>query len=237
MKFQNYKMNIPIYVVNYKNPERRQRMSHRFSSLGLYCIFTPEVHKTDPRLKSHRINDLRTASIMLQHLDSIRHFYENTMEDHCIVCEDDIHISKNFVKHLPEILKTFKTLDLDVLMLGYLLYYKITDSHLHRHYFPLLGNTENYNIHGYPDDIWGAQMYLISRKYAKHLLETYTPLYAVLYEDIPYNPDWIITKKGKRGLLNPMIAVEEGVNLSDNWGQNDFHKRCFECNYDSSLFV
>jgi hypothetical protein len=81
-------------------------------------------------------------------------------------------------------------------------------------------------------------MYLISRNYAEFLLNKFTPQFA--FENIGsinYNPDWIITKNGKRALINPMIAVEEGVNLSDHAGQIYFHKSCCECNYDPDVYI
>jgi hypothetical protein len=81
-------------------------------------------------------------------------------------------------------------------------------------------------------------MYLISRNYAKFLLDKFTPQFA--FENIGslnYSPDWIITKNGKRALINPMIAVEEGVNLSGHEGQIIFHKQCCECNYDPDIYI
>ena len=252
-------MNIPVYVVNYKNDERKIKMIERFNTVGINPIFIKEVHSNDPRLNyTININLKRVWSIMLQHLDCIRDFFENSDKTHCIVCEDDIYISKNITNDIENIVKNFDELELDILMLGYLLPFKISESS----YFPILLNNNNnndndnnnnnnndnnnndnrnnnkYTYHSYPDDIWGTQMYLISRKYAEFLLNKFTPQFA--FENISslnYNPDWIITKNGKKALINPMIAVEEGVNLSDNEGQIYFHKKCCECNYNSDIYI
>ena len=179
---------------------------------------------------------------MLQHLDCIRDFFENTDKSHCIVCEDDIYISKNISNDIETIVKNFDELELDVLMLGYLLSHKIDNNNYHHnHYFPVLNNANinnEYMYHSYPDDIWGTQMYLISRNYAEFLLNKFTPQFA--FENtstLNYNPDWIITKNGKRALINPMIAVEEGINISDHAGQINFHKQCFECNYNPDIHI
>jgi GR25 family glycosyltransferase involved in LPS biosynthesis len=233
-------MDIPVYIVNYKNNERKIKMTERFNSIGIEPIFIKEVHSNDDRLNYDiDINIKRVWSIMLQHLDCIRDFFENTDKSHCIVCEDDIYISKNMSNDIENIVKNFDKLELDILMLGYLLYYKIdVNNYYHNHYFPVLLNDDKHMYHSYPDDIWGTQMYLISRNYAEFLLNKFTPQFAFEnINSINYNPDWIITKNGKRALLNPMIAVEEGVNLSDHEGQITFHKQCCECNYNPDIYI
>ena len=241
---------IPIYIVSYKNKERKERMIKRFSTLEFNSInFVKEIHLDDDRITcfSHLENynkiEKRTWSIMLQHLDSIKDFYENTNYNnynHCIICEDDIFISKDLSIKLPDIIKDFDSLSLDVLMLGYLLPFKIdTSSSYYLDHFPLFSknNENNYSIHKYPDDIWGTQMYMISRKYAKFLLEKFTNIYAYYNLDKPYNPDWTITKNGNRALIYPIIAVEEGVNLSDCYSQQQYHKLCFETHYDHEIYI
>jgi len=227
-------MNIPIYVINFNDEERRNSMIKRFETIGLKLRFTPPVYKTDPRLNididDNRV-EKRTWSIQLQHLDSIRDFYENTNQDYCIVCEDDILISKNFNKDMEQIIENFNKLELDILLLGYLLPFKLQND-----YFKLK-KTIGYTINEYPDDLWGSQMYLITRKYAKFLLDKYTIEFAVKNLDLPYSPDWTITKNGNRALLYPMIALEEGSTKTDHIGQNNFHRNCFLSNYDKDIFI
>jgi GR25 family glycosyltransferase involved in LPS biosynthesis len=235
-------LDIPIYIVSYKNKERKERMTDRFSKLNFNNVnFVKEVHSNDDRIKcfSHLENynkiEKRTWSIMLQHLDSIENFYQNNKNyNYCIICEDDIFISKDISNKLQNIIKDFNSLSLDVLMLGYLLPFKLDINSSH---FPPLLKNNTYSIYNYPDDIWGTQMYMISREYAKFLLENFTNLYAYYNLDKPYNPDWIITKNGKRALIYPMFAVEEGVNLSDCYSQQQYHKLCFETHYIKENYI
>lgn len=223
---------VVFYMINFNDENRKKRMIDRFEYLNLDLQFVNPVYDNDPRLTGTNLYK-RTSSIMLQHLDSIRHFYENTSSKYCVVCEDDIFISKNLASDLPDIINNFEYLQLDVLLLGYLFPY---DLHGNWH-FPVLKDTKNYCFHGYPDDIWGSQMYMISRKHAKYLLDTFTIDFAIQnLEKIHYNPDWTITKYGKRSLISPMLAVEEGDEKSGHYGQSDFHKQCFEHNYNNDVY-
>ncbi len=231
---------VKIYCVNFEDALRRNRIMGRFSQLNLDVHFVDPVYKTDSRLDDPRIpqQHKRTYSIMLQHLDSLKDFIETTdeTEKYCIVCEDDILISKRISEFLPEIVKQFDDLHLDILLLGYL--FANTIDPFSNGHFPLLHKSDSFLYTEYPDDLWGSQMYLVSKSYAQHLLNVYTPEY--IYKDpesIPYNPDWIITKVGRRGLIVPMLAVEEGGTKNDNYGQNEFHKQSFFKNYVEGVFV
>lgn len=222
---------LPIYVINFNDDIRKERMIQRFNTMNIELKFTPPVYQIDPRIPLYADPKVekRTWAIMLQHLDSIKDFYDNTNSSHCIVCEDDIMISKNFKNDLPNILQNFEHLKLDILLLGYLLPFKLNENP----YF----KSKSYQYYNYPEDLWGSQMYLISRAYAKFLLDKYTIEFALNNLDKPYSPDWVITKNGNKAMLYPMIAVEEGNTKTSHEGQNNFHKRCFEANYDSNLFI
>ena len=222
-----------FYVINFNDDERKQRMIDRFSSIDIDLQFIDPVYENDHRLFDTNLYK-RTSSIMIQHLDSIKHFYEKTSAKYCVVCEDDIHISKNLANDLPEIIKNFEELKLDILLLGYLFPHSLNENW----HFPVLKDTEKYNYHGYPDDIWGSQMYLISRDHAKNILDKYTIDWAVEnIERTHYNPDWTITKFGKRAVISPMIAVEEGVDKSGHQGQTHFHVICHEHNYNKDVHI
>jgi GR25 family glycosyltransferase involved in LPS biosynthesis len=229
-------LQVPIYVVNYKNDERKQRMINRFKDIGMDLIFIPPVTVDDPRLKY--LPHKRTSSIMVQHLDCIKHFVKDTSCNYCIVCEDDILISKHFHEKLPKIIQDFEDLELDSLLLGYLLCHPIIEGNWHFPVFKQREDDTELSYRGYPDDIWGSQMYLISRKQGETLLSTFTPDYALDNLDVvPYNPDWTITKHGKRAILYPMMAVEEGNTNTDHSGQNEFHRQCFERNYREGVHI
>lgn len=85
----------PIYVISYKNPSRKSRMLERFKKLEISPIFPKEVGVEEQDIPENTANKI-AYSLMLKHLDNIREFYENSDLPHCIVCEDDIHISKTF---------------------------------------------------------------------------------------------------------------------------------------------
>ena len=228
--------NIGFYSVNYKDDDRKNKMISRFDSFKLELIFVDPVEKNDDRLANVPENaDRRTWSIMLQHMDSIRHFVEKTSKDFCIVTEDDILISKDFVNDLPDIINTFNGLELDLMLLGYLLSFKICDTNTS---FSLKARTEKYSYYDYPADIWGAQMYLISRNHAINLLDRYTIEHAIeTIDTMPFNPDWTLTKFGKKALIYPMIAVEEGNVKNDLYGEIQFHLNCFNTNYVDGLHI
>ena len=132
---------------------------------------------------------------------------------------------------LKDIIENFNKLDLDILLLGYLLPVK-----MHNNYFKVKKMT-GYNYHDYPNDLWGSQMYLINRRYANFLLTKYTIEFAINNLDKPYSPDWTITKNCNRAIIYPMLALEEGDNKSNNISQNDFHRKCFENNYDPDIYL
>jgi len=226
-------MNIPIYVINFNDEDRKTRMIHRFNTIGLNLNFMPPVYISDARLNIANDNikiDKRTWAIMLQHLDSIKDFYERSTSDYCIICEDDILISKYLHRDLPAVLEKFNKLNLDILLLGYLLSFKLQHENFK------IKESIGYTINEFPNDLWGSQMYLISRTYSKYLLDKYTLDFAINNLDQPFSPDWTITKNGNRAILYPMLAVEEGETKTLHSGQNSFHKNCFIMNYDPDVY-
>jgi hypothetical protein len=79
---------------------------------------------------------------------------------------------------------------------------------------------------------------MISRDYAKILLETFTLDYAYdNMDDKPFSSDWVITKNGNRALIYPMVAVEVGLNTSGDYYQEIFHKTCYDVNYVYEKFI
>lgn len=223
-------MDIAMYCINFMDEERRVKMMDRFDGQGLTLHFVDPVYTTDSRIDSRL--DKRVSSIMLQHMDSIRHFYETT-RPYAILCEDDILLSKHFATDLPRIVDRYKELKLDVLLLGYLLPIRLTKDNPE---FKFLDEIEGYTFYDFPYHLWGSQMYLIHREHAKFLLDKYTMDYATADLGRPYNPDWTLTKDGKKALLYPMLALEEGTEKSKIHAQSTFHMNCFLTNY-SDVFV
>jgi hypothetical protein len=229
--------NVLIYIVNFKDDSRRNKMTERFNKVELNINFIPPVLNDDPRVKDidPRL-EKRTCCVMLQHMDSIKNFYEYSSCEYCIVGEDDVLLSRYFKRDLPGVIENFKKLELDVLLLGYMFSHKIYNTH-----FPIKHGSYSYNE--FPNDLWGSQMYLISRKHAKFLLDKYTIQFAIDHAGEPahadkmfFSPDWSLTKEGKRAVLIPMIALEEGNVKNNDWAQNSFHKESFEANYVPGVY-
>jgi len=232
----------PVYVVNFQDEDRKAKMTKRFETIGISPYFTPAVFSSDPRLENLGLCEKgrRTSSIMLQHLDSLRHFLNETTANQCIVCEDDILISNRIKLHFPEIVSSFHHLKLDVLLMGALIPYYVdpdTNYHYERRF-----RTEKYQYTKFPEDLWGSQMYMISRKNAEHLLATYPPEYITREPEVgeskyPYNPDWILTKRGNRAMIYPLLAVEEGHSKSGDWSECNYHERCFRQNFVEGVHI
>jgi hypothetical protein len=228
-----------IYVVNYKDDVRREKMTERVKSIRMDAHFVDPVSIQDPRIANRPITDFekRNWSIFFQHVDCMKQFYENTTYDYCIICEDDVLLSRTLKTEIPEIIHLYDKSELDILLLSYLWPYEIPENN----YFPVLykDTGSKFKIQGYPEDLWGAHMYFMSKTHAKTLVERYTPEYALLQKEqsIPFCTDWQFTKFGKRGLLNPLVGVEEGEVKTDHQGQIDFHRSCFEYNYKQDKFL
>lgn len=230
-------MSCAIYVVNYMDDERRQRITQRVKSLGLEAHFVDPVHKIDTRVASQPITDFekRSWATMFQHVDSMKSFCENTTYDYCIICEDDILFSRDLKAQIPVLIDLYDKSQLDILLLSYLWPYDIIEDQ----YFPIISNTEQWKLHGYPDDLWGAHMYFMSRRHAKQLVERYTPEYALseTQSGRHFCTDWQFTKFGKRAILSPMVGLEEGEVKTDHQGQIDFHRSVFNYHYKEDRFV
>ena len=226
-----------MYIVNYKDEERRARMSQRVKSVGLDARFVPGVTTEDPRVVSQPITSFekRNWSIFFQHVDCMRDFAENTTYDYCIICEDDVVLSRTLNQQIPQIIDLYDKSGLDILLLSYLWPYDVAENN----YFPVLNSTPDWKIQGYPDDLWGAHMYFISKAHAKTLVERYTPEYALAEKEAGrfFCTDWQFTKFGKRGLLVPMVGLEEGEVKTDHQGQIDFHRAVFQYHYREEKFI
>ena len=232
-----------IYVISYQNPERLQKIRDQFATLGLPPPRVPNpVHLNDQRLTNITPIEPRTWAIMLQHLDALTHFYlssaptrpDEKSTEYCIVCEDDILISKKFKENLPAIAKKFHELNLDVLLLAYLTLFPLAIEPKNDAQYP---HIEPHRFYGFPDDLWGSQMYMVSKEHARNLIYTYTTEWALTHPDEPYSPDWILTKKGNRALLYPPLAIENGTTPTSHEGQREFHKQCFDAQYKDGEFV
>lgn len=227
----------PIYCVSAPGNElRRDRMRQRMAYVGLSCGFlSSPLTAADVSVRVAATGqtepvgfELRTVAVMLDHLELIRRFVHETSASHVIICEDDIYLRRTLKQDLPSIVQQFDTRVLDVLLLGYLWPWREVDD----------VSASGYRFYDYDDELWGSQMYLLSRRHATYLIETYTLAWALAHASAqPFSPDWILTKVGSRARLSPMVAVEEGEVNTAHGGQIEFHRRCAEAQYNPALFV
>jgi hypothetical protein len=235
--------NYKFYCLSYNNEEKKQNMIRIFNLLRIPCIFYEGVSHEDRRIKDLNEGIKKVFSISYGHLDMIRHFYEYSDKEFGIFCENDVFIHKDLVNDLPDILRDMKTLELDVLSLGYLSRFKIyehyVDYNLKKGHEKIEGG--KYKYHNFPDLLWGAQMYILTRNQAKVLLEKYTEEYAnrTLIDTSlkPFSADFTMIKEGNRALITPILCIENNHTTCDHESHDEFHKDCFECHYDKDLFI
>uniref|UniRef100_A0A6C0DWB3 Glycosyltransferase n=1 Tax=viral metagenome TaxID=1070528 RepID=A0A6C0DWB3_9ZZZZ len=217
-----------VYTFSYQNPTRATAMRTRFALEDLELEFVPPVEPDDARLVCAPHDQRRTWAIMWSHLDMLKIFLESYSEVG-LFCEDDILIRKGLKQLLPEIIATYKRLGLEILLLGYLLNFRPVQLIGHAEFSP----QSNYSYLNYPDHLWGSQMYMLDRRTAKKFLSRYTVEFA-RSATVPFSPDWTLTKEGRRALIYPMLAVEEGRVATDHQGQIEFHRLCAEAQLDSN---
>lgn len=229
-----------FYCITFKNPERRRKMEERFRNIGIEVEFQEGAEFTDERIVNTGADkERRTLSCTYGHLDAITRFASQSEKEYGVFCEDDVHIHKNFANELPSIISTVKSLDLDVLLLGYLTPYPIEPWNNN---FRLLTQMGERRYHSYPDDQWGGQMYMLTLAQAKYFVAKYrdTDYVKRSIQDksmTPFSPDWTFTKNAfKRALVYPMFGVEEGVISSTDPGYVAFHRNCHLCNYNPDKF-
>jgi GR25 family glycosyltransferase involved in LPS biosynthesis len=236
-----------FYCVSYNSPERKRTMTERFETLGLYLNVHTGVQMDDPRLQfSNDPANKRLASCFYGHMDNIRSFYD-TGKPYGFFCEDDVMIHRDFANMLPTTIQEFEGMGLDVLLLGYMTEYAIAwwmeDYYLVYDHGPESPIT--YRYHRYPERQWGVHLYIISRDYAARLLQTYDDTYAARQHVapdllVPYNPDWTISKLAdphRRAIRYPMLAVEDGKGVYEDYYQGEFHENSHRVNYIEGEFL
>jgi GR25 family glycosyltransferase involved in LPS biosynthesis len=227
-------MSVGFYCLSY-NGYGKISMQNIFNKMGIEATFYSGVSFNDRRLHKLEEGLKRIWSTCYGHLDMIRTFYESDKE-YGIFCEDDIIIRNDFIKNLPDIIADFNKLDLDILMLGYLCENKI-DEYSN---FPTLLVKEPFKYLHYPDDLWGTQMYMISKAQALKILSKYYYGYAektlIDRSLTPFSADWTITKEGKRALIYPLIAIENFNKIYDDEHQTRAHRNCYKFSYTPELF-
>lgn len=215
-----------IYCLNFNNVSRNTSMTNRFHNLGITNFtMSSGVPLSDPRINSTNIDNVkRCHSCMFGHLDMIRDFLENDSSPYGIFCEDDILMDSNFVFRLDHIIRDFEKQNLDILLLGYL-------------YPSVIVGDNSHNYYEYaPESIWGTQMYMLSRKWARQIIDKYGCADASTTFS-PFSADWTITQHGNRRIIYPMLAIEDGTSKYEDAGQAQFHALSHSAHLDSSKYI
>jgi len=211
-----------VYSFSYNNPERAAAMERRFATVGVPLHWVRAIGPDDPLIDKTDPSP-RTSALMFGHIGMIREFLTHSDAKYGIFCEDDIFIRKDFKQSVVRAIELYEMQKLDVFLLGYLINYV-------PYHTPCLG----FNVLEYDDNLWGAQMYMLDRSAAQKILDAFGDRLRV---SVPYNPDWTITKFGKRAMIYPMIGVESGTVNTTHAGQINYHRACFELNYDPELHI
>ncbi len=227
-------MSIPIYCLNFNNPTRKASMESRFKTTGITNYkMSAGVPLSDPRISATCEHTKKCYSCMYGHLDMIRDFLENDSSPYGIFCEDDIMIDADFLPRLNHIVRDFEKQNLDIMLLGYLISYIIGERH---DGFSSLYEGTTYRYYGYaPETIWGTQMYMMTRKHAKYIIDKYSSPEA--NPDVHFSADWTITQEGERRIVYPMLAIEDGKTTYNDAGQAHFHHLSHIIHLNSSKYI
>jgi len=236
-----------LYCLNFKNEVRAESMKTRFA--GLDAVLHPGVPNTDPRIAGRGLipHTEKCWSCMYGHLDMIREFVDKDSRNYGIFCEDDIMFDASFKSKLDHVLTDFEAMQMDTMLLGYLITYPIVGetngsyAKVGQSIYVDLDTTETTTFRYYDyGDIWGTQMYLLSRKQAVKIVEKYANGYADKNRTIaPFSADWTITKEGRRCIVYPMLAIEDGLTSygDDDEGQRDFHMMAHRSHLHVSTYI
>ena len=233
--------NVQFYCLNYKNSKRRERMRQQFSKAGIKienCIFHYGVQHNDPRLNyTNDPHKKKIGSNIYGHLDNLSHFLHHTEKQWVILCEDDILFHKQFMATLPGLIKRATTQNIDLLLLGYLLPYRLPEEGHN-----IIDGT-SFSLRGYTDELWGSQMCMMSRAHAKTIWEKYgSPDYDHT-SGKPFAADFTLTKDASsRMLVYPPLAMEHCMeddlsHFGGDLNQQMFHQQCFRVHYDPEKYI
>ena len=202
-----------VYVLTYNNNERKKKMENRFISLNIDANI----------IEGNSNSNNRLSDIMESHMNNINLFY-NSDNQFGIMCEDDIYLHKLFKNKINDVIDDLIFNELDIVLLGYLI------NSFPDNYGTLSYVSKNNNFYTYNDNLWGSHCYLITKKYAKQLIDYYNS-----NKKISDSPDWIITKlTKKRRFVWPPLAVEEGIVKTNDQGQINFHHSCKNFLYNTN---
>lgn len=194
-----------IYAVNC-DEGRANRLFASSAPLNVDLVLVPSPLKDDPEVirRGATCFERKTSyptglAATLGHIRAMKQLVEDN-QPWGIIIEDDVRFRKDFneiVRYLEETIT-----DADIVTLGY-----VNVPYGYEH--PIPGNKLIKDVHlGNP---WGAQCYMITKEYAKHLVDTFS----VDDVAIPYSnhfvTDWVLFDPVlgcRRHTLKDPIAIE-----------------------------
>jgi GR25 family glycosyltransferase involved in LPS biosynthesis len=218
-----------FYCLSYYK-ENSKNMISKFKNLDIECKFYSGIPHNYEKINNRKYNKhkKRQLSITYGHLNILKDFYYNTNSKYALICEDDIIIHKDIKNILNKVILDFNILDLDILLLSYMMPYNIkgyvSSVYPLKVYMP---DESEFKYYDYPSYLSGTQMYIISKTYAKYILDKY---YSINYRSTSnFSIDKILIQNGNKALIYPMLAIE-------NKDQKDlYHKLCHKIHYNENF--
>ena len=194
-----------IYAVSCSS-ERANRLLSAAAPLGLDIVIVNSPLATDPEVltRGKTCLDLKTsyATGIAATIGHIRAMEQLVRDGYSwgIIIEDDVRFHKDFTRIVNDLEESVK--DGDIVSLGYVNFPQGNAEFVNG--IPILKNVGLSNP-------WGAQCYMITRHYAKHLVELFAE--GDLYEPYkgPFVTDWVLFDPVlgcRRHTLVEPIAVE-----------------------------
>jgi FkbM family methyltransferase len=164
MKFDDTKLNgIPsiYYITLDESVDRQTELERQFQEYGISPVSIKSKRFKDSQDKvsgkyAYQLND-GTKGCCISHLKAIKEWYENTEEDYGFFCEDDLSLEtvqywnfnwEQFVEKIPE--------DAECVQL-----------------FTIRDNFDTFSLRERYWDDWGVSAYILTRDYAKKIIDTY----------------------------------------------------------------
>jgi hypothetical protein len=221
-------MSYHIYCLNYGD-KRTATITASFAAVGLsdkvtFCpgISMQTLKEANNNRREPRHYFYMVCSILLGHISMIQHYLDTSDEEFAIFCENDIRIHRDIKKKLPDYLSEMKKFELDILRLGYFVRSGIYLTNL-EHITPTIFKNRGFL------EIYGAQMYILTRAQCEKYVKKYTMQYFLANQfnpQVSYYPDNTVVVDGNMAVVYPMLAIEY---IPDDWvsehGDNTEYQR------------
>ena len=149
------------YVSLEESTDRQKNLEEQFGEYGIIpkAIISKRFAESNDIITgkySHTLND-GTKGCVVSHIKAIKEWYENTNEDYAFFCEDDLSLEtvehwnftwEEFIESLPE--------DAECIQL-----------------LTIRGDFDTFELRERCWDDWGASAYIITRDYAKRMINKY----------------------------------------------------------------